>query len=100
MTFKPGHAKIGGRVAGSQNKLTQSVKDAFGEAFKMLGGAEALFIWAKDNQSDFYKLASKLIPADVNLAVQEHPQARVFPLGIQNEQSGLPASSEAVDSLH
>lgn len=91
--------KTGGRVAGTPNKFTSSVKEAFGEAFNMLGGAEALFKWAQRNQTDFYKLASKLIPADVNLGVHEIPQARVYPKQPIDEPR-LPASSETVDSVH
>lgn len=91
--------KTGGRVAGTQNKFTRTVKDAFSEAFEMLGGAEALFKWAMRNQTDFYKLASKLIPADVNMAVIEKPEARVYPLGL-DEQNRLSTASETVDSVH
>lgn len=91
--------KTGGRVAGTPNKLTQTVKEAFGDAFEMLGGAEALFKWAQRNQTDFYKLASKLIPADVNMAVVETPEARVYPLGL-DEQNRLPTASETMDSVH
>lgn len=89
-----------GRVAGTPNKYTGKVKEAFSEAFEMLGGAEALFKWAKNNETDFYKLASKLIPTDVNMAVKEMPQARVFPLGITDEHDRLPVASEAVDRIH
>lgn len=101
MTFQKGHKRFGGRAAGQQNKLTRTVKESFGEAFEKLGGAEALVIWAKENQTEFYKLASKLIPADVNMAIKETPQARVFPMGITtDEQYRLPAASETVDSVH
>lgn len=91
--------KTGGRRPGSPNKFTSSVKDAFAEAFNKLGGAEALFLWGKENQTDFYKLASKLIPADVNMAVEQFPQANVYPME-PNERSELPVASEAVDSVH
>lgn len=101
MTFQRGQPKIGGRVAGTPNKLTQTVKESFGEAFEKLGGAEALVKWAQRNPTEFYKLASKLIPTDVNMAVKEVPQARVFPMGItEDEHNRLPAPSEAMDSVH
>lgn len=89
-----------GRVAGSPNKFTKSVKEAFAEAFEKLGGAQALMAWGKDNPTEFYKLASKLIPAEVNMAVVEFPEAVVYPLGLPVEQAALPPSSEAVDSVH
>lgn len=38
---------------------------------------------------------------DLNLTVTEKPQARVYPTGLPlNDQSELPAPSEAVDSVH
>lgn len=36
---------------------------------------------------------------NVDLNIIETPEARVYPLGL-NEQTGLPASSEAMDSVH
>lgn len=99
MAFQKGQPKIGGRTLGTQNKLTQSVKEAFGEAFEKLGGADALVKWAKINQTDFYKLASKLIPADINMAVQQVPEARVYP-SQPIDESQLSPPSEAMDSVH
>lgn len=93
-----GH-KTGGRQKGTPNKFTSNVKDAFSEAFEMLGGAQALYKWAQRNQTDFYKLASKLIPADLNVGIVETPEARVYPMGLPNETE-LPSSSEAVDRIH
>jgi hypothetical protein len=54
-----------GRPKGSQNKFTSSAKEAFQLAFDKLGGATELAKWAKENQGEFYKLYSKLIPVDV-----------------------------------
>jgi hypothetical protein len=58
----------GGSRKGSPNKLTKSVKEAFEIAFNELqGDSEAnLTNWAKDNTTEFYKLAAKLIPTSVN----------------------------------
>lgn len=82
MVFQTGQPKIGGRQPGSENKFTKSVKEAFAEAFDRMGGADALVEWGKENPTDFYKLASKLIPVDVSLGIQQIPQARAFPLGL------------------
>jgi hypothetical protein len=54
-----------GRKPGQPNHLTVSVKQAFGEAFDKMGGAQALLEWGKKNPTDFYKLSSKLIPTEV-----------------------------------
>lgn len=48
-------------------------------------------------------LLRKTIPdlsqVDASITVKELPEARVYPLGL-NEQAGLPAPSEAMDSVH
>ena len=58
----------GGSRKGSPNKLTKSVKEAFEIAFSELQeDKEAkLSNWAKENPTEFYKLAAKLIPTSVN----------------------------------
>lgn len=61
--------KTGGRKAGTPNKSTASAKAAMIEAFDELGGADSLVEWGKENQTDFYKLWSKLIPADIKADV-------------------------------
>ena len=56
-----------GRPEGSKNKVTQSMRQAWMEAFEGVGGVEALIEWGKNpkNQTAFYSLASKLIPIDI-----------------------------------
>lgn len=63
--FRKGKPPNSGRKPGQPNHLTVSVKQAFGEAFDKMGGAQALLEWGRDNPTDFYKLASKLIPTEV-----------------------------------
>jgi hypothetical protein len=57
-----------GKPKGATNKLTKSVKEAFEIAFNELqGDSEAnLANWAKENTTEFYKLAAKLIPTSVS----------------------------------
>lgn len=63
--------KRGGRVKGQTNKFTKSIKDTFEGVFKQLqqnraANAKAkLSAWARENPGDFYKLAVRLIPAEI-----------------------------------
>lgn len=53
-------------------KLTQTVKEAFEQAFKDLQGKESeahLLTWARENPTDFYRIAAKLIPNAVEAEV-------------------------------
>lgn len=54
-----------GRKKGVPNKTTASVKEAFLLAHQGIGGAPALTAWAKENQTEFYKLLARLIPTEV-----------------------------------
>lgn len=76
MPFKPGQSgNPRGRESGSSNKTTVAAKQAFQLAFDGLGGVTALQEWAKDNQTEFFKLFSKLIPQDVNATLRSHEDA-------------------------
>lgn len=55
-----------GRPKGVPNKMTHSIRQSFLEAFERMGGADALLKWGMENQTDFFKLASKLIPIEVS----------------------------------
>lgn len=64
-----GLPKTGGRQKGTPNKSTVAVKEAFREAFELLGGTQALVVWAADNPTAFYQLYSKLIPTEVDATI-------------------------------
>ena len=73
MARPKGSPKLGGRQKGTPNKTTAIIKDAITAVYADLLGsvenadnANAHFLqWAKDNQTEFYKIASKLIPIQV-----------------------------------
>ena len=56
-----------GRQAGSPNKITTAFKDAIRVAFDDIGGRRAFADWARANPGDFYRIAARLIPAEVNV---------------------------------
>lgn len=63
-----------GRPKGATNKLTTTVKEAFEIAFNELQGDKDanLVSWAKNNTTDFYKIAAKLIPTSVNADIKSN----------------------------
>jgi hypothetical protein len=65
-----------GRPRGSKNKSTKAIKDAFHEAFYLLGGVPALMKWAKKYPTDFYRLAARLIPVQVAATVNLQRDAK------------------------
>lgn len=60
-----------GRPKGSKNKVSKTIKAAFERAFTTLqrDPKARLAVWARANPTDFYKLASKLIPQEVKSEV-------------------------------
>lgn len=71
MPFEKG---TGGRPKGAANKSTILVKTAFAEAFDELqkDPEVKLSAWGKENPTEFYKLASKLIPVQIDAAVNQN----------------------------
>lgn len=74
MPFKKGKIKTGGKTKGTPNKVTKTVKEAVLMAFvELQSDAKAnILSWAKENTTDFYKIASKLIPTEVNANVESN----------------------------
>lgn len=73
---KPGERR-GGRQKGTPNKLTKTVKEAFETAFEEMQGDPAVKLgaWGKANPTEFYKLAARLIPAEINAKVSTQETA-------------------------
>ena len=73
MGFKKGEPRPAnaGRKNGSINKLTKTVKEKVLEVFNELQDDKDanLLTWAKSEPTEFYKIAAKLIPADINAKV-------------------------------
>jgi hypothetical protein len=55
-----------GRPKGVPNKVSGLAKDAVARVFEEIGGVENMAEWARENQTAFYNLYSKLLPLQVN----------------------------------
>lgn len=52
-----------------KGKIGKTAKDNVLAVFQRLGGTAAMAKWAKDNQTDFYRLYAKLIPQQIDMDV-------------------------------
>ncbi len=57
--------KSGGRQVGTPNKVTAIFKDAVRTVYEDIGGNAAFAEWAKENPTDFYRIAARLIPTEM-----------------------------------
>lgn len=71
MAKPKGSTKIGGRIKGTPNKITRQVRELVLEVFNTIQDHPTanLQSFAEANPKDFYAIASKLIPTDVNAKV-------------------------------
>lgn len=68
--FGPGNK---GRPKGAKGKLTTVFKEAVMIAYQGIGGDTAFTSWAEKNPTEFYKIASRLIPQEVAVQGQMRP---------------------------
>ena len=73
MPFAKGKSKTGGRKAGVENKITKTVKETVLSVFNDLqqDPKYSLLTFAKEYPRDFYPIAAKLIPTEINAKVEE-----------------------------
>jgi hypothetical protein len=57
------------RPKGSRNKITDSARHVIFEVFDQIGGAQNMAVWAKENQTEFYRLWGKSIPQNIKAEV-------------------------------
>lgn len=87
--FEKGNKIAKGRPRGSKNRLTNDVRQVFHKVYDEMGsdteiqdevtgqirrmtGHEAMLLWAKTNQTEFYRLYGKMIPATAELPEDMH----------------------------
>lgn len=59
--------KTGGRIRGVPNKVSAQAKENIIAVFTRLGGTRAMAEWAEENKTEFYKIYSKMLPAEMKL---------------------------------
>lgn len=70
MAFKKGKSgNPKGRPKGAEGKVTSAFKQALLRVYDRMGGDEQLLAWATENQTEFYKIAARLIPTEVTADV-------------------------------
>lgn len=85
-----------GRPAGSSNILGDTTKRSILSVYDGLGGAEAMLLWAKRNQTEFYKIVAALLPKNVDIDLTQ----RVINVNIGlNGRYQPQLTSEASDSV-
>lgn len=86
-SFKKGEKRPNqGRPKGSPNKITGSFKNAVLEVFEKNGGAAWMGRWASENETEFFKIAARLIPTEMAGTI-EHKVTLVEVLGSLNERA-------------
>lgn len=72
MPFEKGQDKKGGRTKGTPNQLTKTVKERVLEVFNELqeDPVANMLTWGKSEPTEFYKIAAKLIPAEITAKVE------------------------------
>ncbi len=79
MTFKPGQSgNPQGRKPGAPNKSTAAAKEALSMAFDGIGGVPRLTQWAEEQPTEFFKLWSKLLPAEIKADLSGDMNLRVI----------------------
>ena len=53
------------RTVGAKNKLSGQAKENIQAVFVRLGGTAAMAKWAQENQTEFYKIYSRLLPHEM-----------------------------------
>jgi hypothetical protein len=98
--FEQGNTFSTGRKKGSRNKLSNDVRGCLHNVYDEMGedqrdengnpltGYQAFLKWARENQTEFYRMYAKMIPATAELADDMHEDF-VAELVFEEEQGKL-----------
>lgn len=81
--------KTGGRAKGTPNRITAKFKEAVQNVYGDIGGDAAFAEWAKDNQTEFYKIAARLIPQEMRKG-EDEDQRVIINIGLPRDLPALP----------
>lgn len=72
-SFKKGDPNNKGKPKGAKNHITKTVKETVLAVFNELQGHPKanLLAWGQENPKDFYIIAAKLIPTELNAKVEQ-----------------------------
>jgi hypothetical protein len=56
-----------GKPSGTPNRITAAFNDAVRTVYQDIGGDAAFAEWARANRGDFYRIASRMIPTELNV---------------------------------
>ncbi len=113
MTFGKGQ---GGRPKGARNKITNDVRQIFHRVYEEMGdsmeitdkvtgekrpctGHEAMLLWAKTNQTEFYRLYGKMIPNTQEIQTDNHEDF-LDELVIEADAKIVAPEAKAIDVTH
>ncbi len=69
MAFRKGHAKLGGRIKGTPNKISADIKDMIRAALQLEGGVEYLRQQARKQPQAFLGLLGRLLPSQIKAEI-------------------------------
>ena len=65
---------MAGRGERGKGKVTKTAKENVLAVFTRLGGTANMAKWAKENQTEFYKMYGRLVPQQIDLDVNIKPK--------------------------
>lgn len=92
-----------GRKAGSPNKFGAAAKDNIAAVFTRLGGTAQMAEWARENQTEFYKLYARLIPVEHSGSIaltdaRELTDAALAAIATSSSERAAEATGDSVES--
>lgn len=75
---KKGTFKTGGRMKGTPNKISRSLKADLIEAYEMAGGVDFLYQLALTDKRAFISLLCKILPTEATVDVNRDPIADIL----------------------